>query len=213
MENIAFLSLQILKQTLTTKKFGETFWYWVLQQVEKQPFLKKWLTEIKISAVKLFKEKEAIIDSHFELKNYLDLNHLVKFVPRNGYNTRYMSRHQLWLTNLVRTLLKKSGDFCFCLDKRPHVFGAARYRSQVENCETQYSYLNSKTSDKLFNTFMSKRTNDSDQIEFIMEKQVGETDSGQINKLQAKHDDKSDDRVSEFEQRQRGGGTDRLPRE
>ena len=87
MENIAFLSLQILKQTLTTKKFGETFWYWVLQQVEKQPFLKKWLTEIKISAVKLFKEKEAIIDSHFELKNYLDLNHLVKFVPRNGYNT------------------------------------------------------------------------------------------------------------------------------
>ena len=166
-----------------------------------------------ISAVKLFKEKEAIIDSHFEPKNYLDLNHLVKFVPRSGYNTRYMSRHQLWLTNLVRTLLKKSGDFCFCLDKRPHVFGAARYRSQVENCETQYSYLNSKTSDKLFNTFVSNRTNDSDQIEFIMEKQVGETDSGQVNKLQAKRDDKSDDRVSEFEQRQRGGGTDRLPRE
>ena len=93
------------------------------------------------------------------------------------------------------------------------MFGAARYRSQVENSETQYSYLNSKTSDKLFNTFMSKRTNDSDQIEFIMEKQVGETDSGQVNKLQAKRDDKSDDRVSEFEQRQRGGGTDRLPRE
>ena len=60
---------------------------------------------------------------------------------------------------------------------------------------------------------MSNRTNDSDQIEFIMEKQVGETDSGQVNKLQAKRDDKSDDRVSEFEQRQRGGGTDRLPRE
>ena len=165
-----------------------------------------------ISAVKLFKEKEAIIDSHFEPKNYLDLNHLVKFVPRSGYNTRYMSRHQLWLTNLVRTLLKKSGDFCFCLDKRPHVFGAARYRSQVKNSETQYSYLNSKASDKLFNTFVSKRTNDSDQIEFIMEKQVEETDLGQVNKLQAKRDDKSDDRVSEFEQ-QRGGRTDRLPRE
>ena len=93
------------------------------------------------------------------------------------------------------------------------MFGAARYRSQVENSETQYSYLNSKTSDKLFNTFVSNRTNDSDQIEFIMEKQVGETDSGQVNKLQAKRDDKSDDRVSEFEQQQRGGGTDRLPRE
>ena len=92
------------------------------------------------------------------------------------------------------------------------MFGAARYRSQVKNSETQYSYLNSKASDKLFNTFVSKRTNDSDQIEFIMEKQVEETDLGQVNKLQAKRDDKSDDRVSEFEQ-ERGGRTDRLPRE
>ena len=54
---------------------------------------------------------------------------------------------------------------------------------------------------------MSKRTDDSDQIEFIIEKQVGETDSGQVYKLQTKRDDKSDDRVSESEQQQRDGGT------
>ena len=82
------------------------------------------------------------------------------------------------------------------------MFGAARHRSQVEKPKTQYRYLNSSTSDKLFNTFVSNRTHDSDQIEFIIEKQVGETDSGQVYKLQTKHDDKSDDRVSESEQQQ-----------
>ena len=57
---------------------------------------------------------------------------------------------------------------------------------------------------------VSKRTDDSDQIEFIIKKQVGETDSGQVYKLQTKRVGKSDDRVSESEQQQRGGGTDRL---
>ena len=80
------------------------------------------------------------------------------------------------------------------------MFGAARYRSQVENPETQYCYLNSSTSGKLFNTFVSKRTDDRDQIEFIIEKQVAETDSGQVYELQTKRDGKSDDRVSESEQ-------------
>ena len=81
-----------------------------------------------------------------------------------GTNTAgYVSRQQLWLTNFVWTLEKQSGYSCFCLDKRPDVFGAARYRSQVENPETQYCYLNSSTSDKLFNTFASRRTDDKDQ--------------------------------------------------
>ena len=53
----------------------------------------------------------------------------------------------------------------------------------------------------------------SDQIEFIIEKQVGETDSGQFYKLQTERDGKSDNRVSKSEQQQRGGGTDRLQRE
>ena len=91
------------------------------------------------------------------------------------------------------------------------MFGATRYRSQVENLETQYCYLNLSTLDKLFNTFVSKRMNVRNQIQFIIEKQVGEADSGQVYELQTKHDGKSDDRVSE--QQQRGGGTDRLQRE
>ena len=83
----------------------------------------------------------------------------------------------------------------------------------MENPETQYCYLNSSMSDKVFNTFMSNRTDDSNQIEFIIEKQVGETDSRQVYELQTKHDGKSDDRVSEIKQQQRGEGTDRLQRE
>ena len=83
----------------------------------------------------------------------------------------------------------------------------------MEKPETQYCYLNSSTLDKLFNSFVSKRTNDSDQIQFIIEKQVRETDSGQVYELQAKRDGKSDDRVSESDQQQQGGGDDRLQRE
>ena len=75
----------------------------------------------------------------------LVLNHLVKFITRGTNATGYVSRQQLWLTNLLRTLKKQSGYYCFCLDKRPEVFGAARYRSQVENLETQYCYLNFST--------------------------------------------------------------------
>ena len=85
---------------------------------------------------------------------------------------------------------------------RPHVFGAASYRSKVENPETQYCYLNSSTLDKLFNTVVSKRTDDIYQIEFIIEKQVGETDKGQVFELQTKCDGKSYETVSESEHQQ-----------
>ena len=64
--------------------------------------------------------------------------------------------------------------------------------------------------DKLFNIFVSKRTDDTDQIQFIIEKQIGEIDSGQVYELQNKRDGKSDHRVIENEQQQRGGGTERL---
>ena len=60
---------------------------------------------------------------------------------------------------------------------------------------------------------MSKRTEDSDHIQFITEKQVGGAELGQVYEIQTKRDGKSDDRVSESEQQQRGGGTDRLQRE
>ena len=79
---------------------------------------------------------------------------------------------------------------------------AARYRSQVGNPETRYYYLNWSTSDKLFNTFVRKRMDSTDQIEFIIGKQVGETDSEQFYKLQTERDGKSDERVSKSEQQQ-----------
>ena len=81
----------------------------------------------------------------------LIINYLAKFIAR-GTGNRYVSRQQLWLTNLVDNIEKQSGFSCFCLNKRPEVSGAARYRSMVENPETQCCYLNSSTSDKLFNT-------------------------------------------------------------
>ena len=83
------------------------------------------------------------------------LNHFIKFVTRSTNTTGYLWRQQLWLTNLVRTVKKQSGYCCFCLDKRLEVFGATRHRFQVENPETQYCYLNSSTSDKLYNTFVA----------------------------------------------------------
>ena len=68
----------------------------------------------------------------------------------------------------------------------------------MENLETQYCYLNSSTSDNLFNTFVSKRMDNSYQIEFIIGKQVGETDSGRVYKVY---------------RQQRGGETDRFQQE
>ena len=68
-------------------------------------------------------------------------------------------------------------------------------------------------SNKLFNTFVNKRMDDSDQIEFTIERQIKETDSGQVYELQTKRDGKSDDRVNKSKQQQQGGGTDRLQRE
>ena len=50
----------------------------------------------------------------------------------------------------------------------------------VENSETQYCYLNANNSDKLFNTFVSKRKDEKDSVNFVIVKQVGETASGQV---------------------------------
>ena len=137
----------------------------------------------------------------------LVLNHLVGFVTRGTNATGYVSRQQLWLTNLVRTLKKQSGYSCFFLDKRPKVFGVARCRSQVENPETQYCYLNSSTSDKLFNTFVSRRTDDKDQLKFVIEKQVRGTGSGQVYELRTNQDRES---VTKNELQQRSAGGDRF---
>ena len=60
-------------------------------------------------------------------------------------------------------------------------------------------------SNKLFNTFVNKRMDDSDQIEFTIERQIKETDSGQVYELQTKRDGKSDDRVNKSKQQQQGG--------
>ena len=84
------------------------------------------------------------------------------------------------MTNLVRSIGKKSGFSSFCVGRRPHIFGAAKYRSGLENPDQQECYLNSSTSDKLFNTFTSRRTDSKEVIEFVIEKQIGETGSGKV---------------------------------
>ena len=48
----------------------------------------------------------------------------------------------------------------------------------VKNPETQYCYLNSNNSDKLFNALVSKRTDDKDSINFVIAEQAQETVSG-----------------------------------
>ena len=118
----------------------------------------------------------------------------------------------MWITKLVSALAKKSGYSCFCVDRRPHVFGAARYRSQVENPTVQYCYLNSIMSDKLFNTFTSRRTEQEDKIEFIIEKQVGETASGQVYELQTNKDGGGDDKRTQTTEQRGSGQPDRIQR-
>ena len=138
----------------------------------------------------------------------LVINYLVKFVSRS-YAKSYVSRQQLWLTKLVRKIGKKSGFLSFCVDRRRHVFGAAKYRSGVENPDQQECYLNSITSDKLFNTFTSRRTDNREVIEFVIEKQIRETGSRKIYELKTNKGGESNDRNDEKEQ-QRGGGADGL---
>ena len=46
-------------------------------------------------------------------------------------------------------------------------------------------FINASNSNKLFNTFPSKRTDDKDSINFVIVEQVWETASGQVYELKA----------------------------
>ena len=92
------------------------------------------------------------------------------------------------------------------------MFGAAGYRSQAENPTVQYCYVNSSTSDKLFDMFTSRRTEQEDKIEFIIEKQVGETASGQVYELQMNKDGGTDDKHTQTAEQQGSGQPDRIQR-
>ena len=65
------------------------------------------------------------------------------------------------------------------------------------------------TFDKLFNTFISRRTDSKNVIEFVIETQISETGSGKVYELKTNKDDESNDRNDEKEQ-QRGSVVDRL---
>ena len=92
------------------------------------------------------------------------------------------------------------------------MFGAARYRSQVENPTVQYCYLNSGTLDKLFDMFTSRRTEQEDKIEFIIEKQVGETASGQVCERQTNKDGGAYDKHTQTTEQRGSGRPDRIQR-
>ena len=126
------------------RKFGYSLLYVFHETVQSRPRWKDILSQTQIFCV-------------FPWALDLFINYLMKFVTRSGSGRGYVSRQQMWITNLVKALAKKSGYSCFCADRRPHVSGAARYRSQVENPTVQYCYLNSSTWDKLFDTFTSKK--------------------------------------------------------
>ena len=113
------------------------------------------------------------------------------------------------MTNLVQAIGKKLGFSSFCVDRRPHVFGAAKYRSGMENPNQQECYLNSNISDKLFNTFTSRRTDNKEVIVFAIEKQIRTTGLGKVYELKTNKDGETNDRNNEKEQ-QRGGRADRL---
>ena len=76
----------------------------------------------------------------------------------------------------------------------------------VENPETQYCYLNANNSDRLFNTFVSKRTDDKDSINFVIVKQVGQTASGQVYELKKNRDEPNSNDEERQLQNQQGRG-------
>ena len=79
----------------------------------------------------------------------------------------------------------------------------------MENPDQQEYYLNSNTSDKLFNTFTSRRTDHKEVIESVIEKQITTAGLGKIYELKMNKDGEANDRNDEKEQ-QRGGKADRL---
>ena len=181
------------------RKFGYSLLYVFHETVQSSPRWKDILSQTQIFCV-------------FPSTLDLVINYLMKFVTRSGSGRGYVSRQQMWITNLVRVLAKKSGYSCFCVDKRPHVFGAARYRSQVENPMVQYCYLNSSTSEKLFDSFTSRRREQEDKIEFIIKKQVGETASGKVYELQTNKDGGADGKRTQTTEQRGSGQPDRIQR-
>ena len=153
----------------TCRKFGYSLIYVFHETAVSSPRWKDILSQTQIFCIFL-----SAID--------LVLNHLVKFADR--LRDRYVRRQQMWLTDLVRSLAK-TGYTSFCLDKRPFISGAARYRSHVKNPDEQFCYLNSMTSDKHLKIFRNRQTSNREVTEFVIEEQVGVTSMGYKYKLQA----------------------------
>ena len=153
----------------TCRTFGYTLCYVFHKTAISSPKWKDTLSQTQIFCI-------------FPSAMDLVINYLVKFVSRSDAKG-YVSRQQLWLTNLVRVISKKSGFSSFCVVRRPHVFSAAKYRLGVENFDQQECFLNLNTFDKLFNTFTSRRTDNREVIEFVIEKQIGKAGSGKIYEL------------------------------
>ena len=172
---LADKSPSFVKFLTVCHKFGYSILYIFHKPATSSPRWRNIMSQMQIFCV-------------FPLSMDFVINFLAKFVAR-GSGNGYVSRQQLWFTNIIRALEKQSGFSCFCLDKRPKMSGAARYRSMVENPETQYCYLNVNNSDKLFHTFVSKRTDEKDSINFIIVKQVGETASAQVYEFKRNRDE------------------------
>ena len=66
------------------------------------------------------------------------------------------------------------------------------------------------TFDKLFHTFVSRETDNKDQIKFIIKKQVGEKGSSQVYELQVNQDGEPDGRLHKATKQRGGSQTDKF---
>ena len=155
----------------TCKKFGHSLIYVFHETAVSSPRWKAILLQAQMFCI-------------FPSAINLIINPLVKFT--NQTKIRYVSRQQIWLTKLFRGLSGITGYTSLCMDNRPHVIGAGKYRSDVENPNEQQCYLDSDVSDKLFNTFICRRTNNTQAIEFASEKQVRIMKSGYRYQIEPK---------------------------
>ena len=118
----------------------------------------------------------------------------------------FISKQQIWLTKLLQGLQNQTSYSCLCIDNCPQSLGAAKYSSEVENPNKQFCDLNTSTSDKMFNTFKRKRTDNIEKVEFSMQKQVGIIKAGDRYEIEPKRNGNSNGQHGV--KQQRGGGID-----
>ena len=156
---LADRSLSFVNFMTTCRKFGYNLIYVFHETAASSLQWKAMLSQAQIFCI-------------FSSAVNLIINNLVKFA--NQTKIRYVSRQQIWLTKLFMELSGKTGNTSLRLDNHPQVIGSGKYRSNEENPNKQQCYLYLDVSDKFFNTFISRLTNEQHTSNRVYNQKAGQ---------------------------------------